>query len=198
MRRYLSALHPAFCACYFRPKADMKMSRTALAIICALPLVSACADDDTSAGCGDKVEFNLGGEADTDGDGRLTAVASGNTISFDVSYTCDFPADTSDQDIIDALGPASELTITNNDTSVTVSLASAIAPELDGSPDATGEWAISHNSDDRTFTFTIYHMLETGQQLRVGGDYTAVFSLGPNDFADEIPGTSADLEVVGG
>ena len=161
----------------------------------SLFLLSGCPDDDAVA-C-NKAVFNLGGSEDTEGSaGRLAAVVSGDTVSFQISYTCDFPSQYSDEEVVEELGGPAELTITNNTTGVTVSLASAIEPSLDETPNAPGEWSIGLDSDEKTVTLTLFNELETGQTLKLGGDYTAVFSLGPNDAAEEILATSADLEIV--
>lgn len=172
----------------------MTASRVLVAFLSTVSL-AACQNDDVVT-C-QKAIFQLGtpaGETGSDDD-ELSAYVDGDVVYFDVGYACAFPSEMDDEAIIEELSGPSSLTIENNDTGVTVSLVDADDPS-DDAPNSPGEWMISHDADDKTIRFTLFNELQSGQTLHEGGDYTAVFSLGPNSAAEEIPGSSATLLIV--
>lgn len=173
----------------------MTSTRIPLALLATFCLTG-CPDDGVLE-C-QKADFELGtpaGETGAEDDGRVAAYLDGDLAYFEVAYTCAFPVDLDQDAIVEELSASAELTIRNNATGVTVSLSMAADPQS-GTPNSPGEWTINYDPGDKTVRFTLFNELESGQKLYEGGDYTAVFSLGPNDVAEEIVASSMDLLIL--
>jgi len=143
--------------------------------------LAACAGSDADTDCDDvygKPSFDI--EENT----SVLVTIAGDLAFVDCPLSCTLPDQVADSEVEAELNGKVTLTIDNNATGMTVNLNDAQLVE--GEPQGPNEFSYEVNAERNNVRVLLWNNTPTGQRLRVGGDYTALLGISPNDYINPI------------